>query len=133
MSKRCFNAMICGAPGAGKGTLSKRLVEYFGLKHISSGDALREQVAKGTPLGMEAKEYMNAGRLVPDKIVMELIVDTVSEYANDEKFPYSGLLLDGFPRSIEQALHLGDKVGGCLAAVGGGGARLRELHEEDGV
>ena len=98
------------APGAGKGTLSKRLVEYFGLKHVSSGDALREQVARGTPLGLQAKEFMAAGELVPDNIVMELIIDTVRGYANDANFPHSGLLLDGFPRSIEQALHLGDEV-----------------------
>ena len=107
---RCFTALICGPPGAGKGTLSNRLVEYFGLKHISSGDALREQVAAGTPLGLKAKEYMTAGDLVPDEIVMELVADTVQGYAEDPELPYSGLLLDGFPRSMPQAEFLGSKV-----------------------
>ena len=102
-------ALICGPPGAGKGTLSKRLVEYFGLKHLSSGDALRDQVAKKTPLGLQAKEYMTAGELVPDDIMMDLLVDHIKGYTEDPNLPYSGLLLDGFPRNVPQAEVLSGK------------------------
>lgn len=90
--------MLLGMPGAGKGTQAQFLVEKFGIPQISTGDMLRAAVKSGTPLGMEAKEYMDKGQLVPDRVVIELVKQRVKEpdCAN-------GFIVDGFPRTIAQA------------------------------
>ncbi|MCL4554568.1 MAG: adenylate kinase [Actinobacteria bacterium] len=89
--------VLLGAPGVGKGTQSARMVKEWGLKHISTGDILRQAVANKTPLGVQAKAYMDAGDLVPDFIVIGLVKSGIAEVAG------SGFILDGFPRNISQA------------------------------
>ncbi len=93
-----LNLILLGPPGAGKGTQADRLRDDFGLPHISTGDILREQVAKGTDLGQQAKRYMDAGELVPDEVIVGMITDRLGE--GDAR---DGFLLDGFPRNDQQA------------------------------
>lgn len=88
--------MLLGAPGSGKGTQAKRLCGELGLTLISTGDLLRQAVRDNTPLGIEAHEYMEAGKLVPDKLVVGLIEEKLEDLKG-------GFLLDGFPRNLEQA------------------------------
>lgn len=91
--------ILLGAPGSGKGTVASRLAaENSNLKHVSSGDLLRGAVAKGTAAGVEAKEYMEAGKLVPDTLIAKMIGDVVAETVGDMT-----MLLDGFPRNVAQA------------------------------
>ncbi len=93
-----LNLILLGPPGAGKGTQAERLREDFALPHISTGDMLRAQVSSGSELGVKAKRYMDAGELVPDEVIIDMIVDRVGgEDARD------GFLLDGFPRNETQA------------------------------
>lgn len=96
-----MNIVLLGAPGAGKGTQAQKLVEEFGVAHISTGDLLRAAVKAGTKLGVKAKEYMDAGQLVPDKLVVDLVKERLA--ANDAK---KGFILDGFPRNTAQAVTL---------------------------
>jgi len=96
--------VLLGAPGGGKGTQAKKLIEKYGIPQISTGDILRAAVAAGTPLGKEAKSYMDKGELVPDSVVIGLVKERVAQ--NDCK---KGYILDGFPRNIAQAEVL-DKV-----------------------
>ena len=91
--------MIAGAPASGKGTQCELIVEKYGLVHISAGDLLRAAVKEGTPAGLEAKEYMDRGALVPDSCVVTMVVDALATPAAKEK----GWLLDGYPRSASQA------------------------------
>jgi adenylate kinase len=93
-----LNVILVGAPGSGKGRQSKLLIERHGLQQISTGDILRAAVKAGTKLGLEAKEYMNKGLLVPDSLIMGLIEERLGqpEYAK-------GFILDGFPRTLAQA------------------------------
>tara|TARA_Y100000768_G_scaffold64738_1_gene44777 strand:- start:3721 stop:4347 length:627 start_codon:yes stop_codon:yes gene_type:complete len=93
-----MNIILLGPPGSGKGTQSYKLVEKYKLSHISTGDILRNQIADKTSLGLEAKKYMDKGDLVPD----DLIIDMVSSTTKD----IDSILLDGFPRTINQALSL---------------------------
>lgn len=97
-----LNLILLGPPGAGKGTQAALLTEDFGLPHISTGDMLRAAREAGTELGLLAKRYMDAGELVPDEVVIGLIVERLA--ADDAR---DGFLLDGFPRTIEQADALG--------------------------
>lgn len=90
--------VLLGAPGAGKGTQAKKLIEKYGIPQISTGDILRKAVADGTPLGKEAKSYMDRGELVPDKVVIGLIEERLKE-GDTQK----GYILDGFPRNTAQA------------------------------
>lgn len=90
--------VLLGAPGAGKGTQAKKLIEKYNIPQISTGDILRKAVADGTPLGKEAKSYMDKGELVPDKVVIGLIEERLGQ--NDTK---KGYILDGFPRNTAQA------------------------------
>jgi len=89
---------MLGPPGAGKGTQAERLHEDFGLLHIATGDILRAEVAADTPLGMEARRYMDAGELVPDEVIVGMITQRIS--GGDAR---DGFLLDGFPRNERQA------------------------------
>ena len=89
---------MLGPPGAGKGTQAERLHEDFGLLHIATGDILRAEVAAGTPLGTEARRYMDAGELVPDEVIVGMITQRIS--GGDAR---DGFLLDGFPRNERQA------------------------------
>jgi adenylate kinase len=93
-----LNLILLGPPGAGKGTQAARLTEDFGLPHIATGDILRDAVEKGTDLGRKAKEYMDRGDLVPDDVVIGVILDRIKD--DDAR---DGFLLDGFPRTIDQA------------------------------
>lgn len=93
-----MNIVLLGAPGAGKGTQAANLIEAYGLAHISTGDILRAAVANATPLGLEAKRYMDAGELVPDSVVIGLVKDRLQQ-PDTEK----GFILDGFPRTTAQA------------------------------
>jgi adenylate kinase len=96
---------MLGPPGAGKGTQAERLHEDFGLPHIATGDILRAEVAGGTDLGNEAKRYMDDGELVPDEVIIGMITQRIDgEDARD------GFLLDGFPRTEEQANALRDAL-----------------------
>jgi adenylate kinase len=89
--------VLLGAPGAGKGTQAKSLAKAWGAPHVSTGDALREAVKSQTALGLEASEYMNSGRLVPDDVVVGIVQDRL---AGDHS---GGYVLDGFPRTLSQA------------------------------
>ena len=90
--------VLLGPPGAGKGTQAVRLVEKYEIPHISTGDIFRKNIKEGTELGKKAQEYMNAGALVPDELVVDLVKDRLQQ--DDCK---NGFLLDGFPRTIFQA------------------------------
>ncbi len=91
--------ILLGAPGAGKGTQAKLLSEALGIAHVSSGDLFRENIKKNTPLGQEAKGYMDRGELVPDATVIRMI----REHLTTDPGCKNGALLDGFPRTIAQA------------------------------
>lgn len=98
--------VLLGPPGAGKGTQAEFLCKQFGLAHISTGEILRESVAAGTELGNKAKSFMDAGELVPDELVIELIGERL-----DQPDCTDGFLLDGFPRTVEQARALKGLLG----------------------
>jgi adenylate kinase len=93
-----FNLILFGPPGSGKGTQSEKIVEKFGLIHLSTGNLLRQEIADKTPLGQEAKNFMDKGQLVPDEVVIGMI-DSSLEKHPDAK----GFLFDGFPRTVPQA------------------------------
>ncbi len=93
-----MRVILLGPPGAGKGTQAVRLVERWGVPHISTGDILRANVREGTPLGQEAKRYMDAGDLVPDDVIVGMVGDRLAE-----PDAATGFLLDGFPRTVPQA------------------------------
>ena len=104
-SEACMLIVFIGPPGAGKGTQAKRLLDYLGIGHLSTGDLLREAKASGSPLGKLAARYMDHGRLVPDGLVLEI----VNEKLNDPKFA-KGCLFDGFPRTLPQARSLDESL-----------------------
>lgn len=94
-----MNILIMGGPGAGKGTMSAKIVEKFNVNHISTGDIFRSEIGNGTALGLEAKSYMDKGLLVPDELVNNM-VKSYLEKLEDKK---NGFLLDGYPRTLDQA------------------------------
>ena len=96
-----MNIVLLGAPGAGKGTQAAKLVEECGLCHISTGDILRAAVKDQTPLGVKAKGFMDAGELVPDDLIIDLMKERIQQ-SDTEK----GVILDGFPRTTTQAVAL---------------------------
>ena len=96
-----MNIVLLGAPGAGKGTQAQRLVADFGVAHISTGDLLRAAVKAQSELGVAAKKYMDAGELVPDQLVIDLVKERLA--ADDAS---KGFILDGFPRNTTQAVTL---------------------------
>jgi adenylate kinase len=93
-----FNIILFGPPGSGKGTQSEKLIEAYGLKHLSTGDLLRSEIARQTPLGLEAKSIMDKGQLVPDEVVIGMISSAIE--LNPEA---KGFLFDGFPRTVAQS------------------------------
>jgi adenylate kinase len=93
------NVLLIGPPGSGKGTQGERLAERLGLEHIAAGDLLRAEVANGTALGRQVEGLMQRGELVPDAVILALLIPRVLEAAER-----NGYLLDGFPRTVEQAL-----------------------------
>lgn len=95
-----LNIVIFGAPGSGKGTQSDILIENYGLYHISTGDVLRDNIRRGTALGATAKGYMDAGRLIPDELMIDILADVLD--ANHDAAA-KGVIFDGFPRTIAQA------------------------------
>ena len=104
---RMLRTILLGPPGAGKGTQAAKIVEKYGVPHISTGDIFRENIKKGTELGKKAQEYMNRGELVPDDLVIEIATTRLLE--DDCR---NGFLLDGFPRTVYQA----EKLDEFLAA-----------------
>ncbi len=93
-----FNIILFGPPGSGKGTQSERLIAAYGLKHLSTGDLLRNEIANKTPLGIEAKSIMDKGQLVPDEVVVGMISSAL-----DLNPTVNGFLFDGFPRTTAQS------------------------------
>jgi len=93
-----FNIILFGPPGSGKGTQSEKLIEKYGLIHLSTGDLLRKEMKEGTPLGLEAKGLIEKGQLVPDEVVIGMISAALE--ANPAA---KGFLFDGFPRTVAQA------------------------------
>ena len=104
-----MNVVLLGAPGAGKGTQAAKMVEEFGLPHISTGDIFRKAVANGTALGLEAKRYMDSGELVPDEVTIGIVKERLQQPDCAR-----GFILDGFPRTVPQA----DALGDALASMG---------------
>ncbi len=94
-----FNLVIFGAPGSGKGTQSDRIIDEYGLYHISTGELLRDQINKGTKLGKIADAYISKGQLIPDKLMVDILAQELDKNALTSK----GVIFDGFPRTIEQA------------------------------
>jgi adenylate kinase len=95
-----MRVVLLGAPGAGKGTQCKRIVDRYELSHLSRGDILRRQRAAGTELGKKAQSYMDSGALVPDDVIVAMMVDAI------RGAPKAGFVLDGFPRTVNQAVEL---------------------------
>lgn len=93
-----INIILFGPPGAGKGTQSAKIIEKYSLLHIATGDLFRKHLKEGTPLGNLAKDYMNKGNLVPDQVVIDMVDDKIQHSEN-----VSGIIFDGFPRTIPQA------------------------------
>lgn len=94
-----MNIVLFGGPGSGKGTQSARLIDNYGLYHISTGELLRDHIARDTELGRTANRYISQGMLIPDDLMISIIEHTLDEYAKDKK----GVIFDGFPRTIPQA------------------------------
>jgi adenylate kinase len=107
-----FNLILLGPPGAGKGTQAGRIVEEYGIPHVSTGDILRGAVKNQTQMGLEAKKYMDAGELVPDSVVIGIVKDRLQEPDTAK-----GFLMDGFPRTIPQAEALDVALDGLGRAV----------------
>lgn len=96
-----MNLILLGPPGAGKGTQAAKIIEKYNIPHISTGDIFRKNIKEGTKLGKKAQEYMDKGELVPDSLVIEIATDRLTEDDCE-----NGFLLDGFPRTVEQAVAL---------------------------
>ena len=94
-----LNLVLFGAPGSGKGTQSAKLIDEYGLYHISTGEVLRDHIKRGTELGKIADEYISKGNLIPDDLMIKILDDVLDKEASDKK----GVIFDGFPRTIPQA------------------------------
>ena len=115
--KKMKNIVIFGAPGSGKGTQSDKMIEKYGLSHISTGDVLRAEIKNGTELGKTAKGYIDNGQLIPDDLMVSILASVYDSFGRDHK----GVIFDGFPRTIPQAEALkqmlderGDKVAAMI-------------------
>lgn len=109
-----MRVILLGAPGAGKGTQCKKIVDRYGLLHLSSGDLLRRNRSEGTELGKKAQSYMDAGALVPDELIVRMMSKAIAEA------PEAGFILDGFPRTVNQGIELDkalDAAGRSIDAV----------------
>lgn len=93
------NIVIFGAPGAGKGTQSDKMIGKYGLGHISTGDVLRNEIKNGTELGKTAKGYIDNGQLIPDELMVDILASVYDSFGKEHK----GIIFDGFPRTIPQA------------------------------
>ncbi len=102
-----LNIVIYGAPGSGKGTQSDRLIDEYGLHHISTGEVLRDHIARGTEIGKIADFYISKGRLIPDDLMIRILEDVLD---HESKAAEKGVIFDGFPRTIDQAKALKDML-----------------------
>ena len=93
-----LNIVIFGAPGSGKGTQSERIVDKYGINHISTGDVLRAEIKNGTELGKTAKGYIDQGQLIPDELMIDILASVFDSFKDSK-----GVIFDGFPRTIAQA------------------------------
>ena len=93
-----LNIVIFGAPGSGKGTQSERIVEKYGINHLSTGDVLRAEIKNGTELGKTAKGYIDQGQLIPDELMIDILASVFDSFEDSK-----GVIFDGFPRTIAQA------------------------------
>lgn len=121
-----LNIVIFGAPGSGKGTQSERLIDEYGLHHISTGELLRRHIAEGTELGTVANKYISQGHLIPDDLMIKVLEDVLD---SNPELTSKGVIFDGFPRTIDQAGSLNDmleKRGTKVHAVVG-----LEVNEDD--
>ena len=109
-----LNLVLFGPPGAGKGTQSKKLIEKYGLIHLSTGDLLRGEIAEGTELGLEAKKLMDEGMLVPDHVVIGMIGHKL-----DSNKEAKGFIFDGFPRTVAQAEELDELLKSKSSGIAG--------------
>ncbi|WP_425636232.1 adenylate kinase [Algoriphagus yeomjeoni] len=109
-----YNIVLFGPPGAGKGTQSEKLIQRYGLTHLSTGDLFRKHLGEGTELGQLAKKYMNEGRLVPDEVVIGMVEDKINETNNAR-----GFIFDGFPRTTAQAEALDEMLSKHGIAISG--------------
>jgi len=109
-----LNLVLFGPPGAGKGTQSQKLIDKYGLIHLSTGDLLRGEISQGTALGLEAKKLMDQGILVPDEVVIGMISNKLD--ANKDA---KGFIFDGFPRTVAQAAALDDLLQSKSSAISG--------------
>jgi len=100
-----MNIILFGPPGAGKGTQSDKLINRYKLKHLSTGDLFRIHLSKNTPLGVEAKKYMDEGNLVPDSVVINMVKEEIENNKLSE-----GFIFDGFPRTVNQAIALDEML-----------------------
>lgn len=113
-----FNIVIFGAPGSGKGTQSEKLIDEYGLFHVSTGEVLRDHISRGTDLGKIADSYISQGQLIPD----DLMIDILDRVLDDNPESAKGVIFDGFPRTIPQAEALKkmlEKRGSAVHAVVG--------------
>ena len=108
-----FNIILFGPPGSGKGTQSEKLIDRYGLKHLSTGDLLRSEIAQHTALGLEAKNLMDKGQLVPDEVVIGMISSALDHHPKAK-----GFLFDGFPRTVAQSEALDELLQKKNAAIG---------------
>jgi len=105
-----LNIVLFGPPGAGKGTQSQKIIDHYNLTHIATGDLFRKHMGEGTELGKQAKQYMDAGQLVPDDLVIDMVDHELNESKSNKagEPPRGGIIFDGFPRTIPQAKALDD-------------------------
>lgn len=114
--------VLLGAPGAGKGTHCKRIADRYGVAHLSSGDILRRERAEGTELGKKAQSYMDAGALVPDELIVEMMSRAIAKAK-------AGFVLDGFPRTVNQAEVLDQSLAKSKSGIDG----VINLQVDDGI